>query len=63
MQAMDRVHVVPEARKRARPVAAYSRAWLLDAEAFHDDFDDLYAEIDTAEGLARMRWLATQTWR
>lgn len=63
MQAMDRVQVVPEARKRARTVAHYSRAWLLDPVDFHDSFDDLYAEIDTAEGLTRMRWLATQTWR
>ena len=60
---MDRVHVVPEARKRAGAVASYSRAWLLDPVSFHEDFDDLYAEIDTAEGLARMRWQATQTWR
>jgi len=63
MQAMDRVNVVPEARKRARTDASYSRAWLLDPVAFHDRFDELYTEIDTAEGLARMRWLATQTWR
>jgi hypothetical protein len=63
MQAMDRVHVVPEARKRTGAVTTYSRAWLLDPLSFHEDFDDLYAEIDTAEGLARMRWLATQTWR
>jgi len=63
MQAMDRVHVVPEARKRARVATTYSRAWLLDPVAFHDQFDELYQDIETAEGLARMRWLATQTWR
>ena len=42
---------------------ATSRAWVLDAAAFHDEFDELYSGIDTSEGLTRMRWLATQTWR
>ena len=36
---------------------------MLDAVAFHDEFDELYGGIDTSEGLTRMRWLATQTWR
>jgi hypothetical protein len=63
MQAMDRVQVVPEARKQTRPEARDSRAWLLDPVEFHSDFDQMYAEIDTAEGLTRMRWRATQTWR
>ena len=63
MQAMDRVQVVAEARKQSRSVPRASRAWLLDPAEFHREFDALYEEIDTAEGLARMRWLATQTWR
>ena len=68
MEAMDRVHVVHESRKtttdEARlPTASYSRAWVLDAVAFHEEFDELYGGIDTSEGLTRLRWLATQTWR
>jgi hypothetical protein len=68
MEAMDRVHVVHESRKSTiddatHPVASYSRAWVLDPVAFHEEFDELYGGIDTSEGLTRMRWLATQTWR
>jgi hypothetical protein len=68
MEAMDRVQVVHESRKSAVEVATHampatSRAWVLDAAAFHDEFDSLYSGIDTSEGLTRMRWLATQTWR
>jgi len=68
MEAMDRVHVVHESRKTTTdedrlPTATISRAWVLDTVAFHQEFDDLYDGIDTSEGLARMRWLATQTWR
>jgi hypothetical protein len=68
MEAMDRVHVVHESRKAAgdearHPAGSYSRAWVLDTVAFHDEFDELYGGIETAEGLTRMRWLATQTWR
>lgn len=63
MEAMDRVHVLTEAPRAPRPLTSYSRAWVLDPEPFHHEFDGLYAAIDTAEGLTRMRWLATQTWR
>jgi hypothetical protein len=68
MEAMDRVHVVPESHKvdaedAAPATASASRAWVLDAAAFHHEFDELYGGIDTSEGLTRMRWLATQTWR
>ena len=68
MEAMDRVHVVHESRKsepdgQRDPAASYSRAWVLDAVAFHAEFDELYRGIETSEGLTRMRWLATQTWR
>ena len=63
MEAMDRVHVVTDVRPPARPAVSYSRAWVLEPSAFHDEFDTLYSSIDTAEGLTRMRWLATQTWR
>jgi len=68
MEAMDRVHVVHESRKSTpaemrEPQTSFSRAWVLDPVAFHAEFDELYSGIDTAEGLTRMRWLATQTWR
>jgi len=63
MEAMDRVHVVTEVRSPARPATSYSRAWVLEPAAFHHEFDALYSSIDTAEGLTRMRWRATQTWR
>lgn len=63
MEAMDRVHVLTEPTRTTRPTTSYSRAWVLDPEPFHHEFDGLYAAIDTAEGLTRMRWLATQTWR
>ena len=63
MEAMERVHVVPESRKGSQTLTSFSRAWLLDPVSFHHDFDVLYDGIDTSEGLARMRWLATQTWR
>jgi len=60
---MERVHVIPDVGAVARPRASSSRAWLLDADTFHRVFDDLYAGVDRAEGLTRMRWLATQVWR
>jgi len=63
MEAMDRVHVIPDASLQARSATSFSRAWVLEPEPFHHEFDALYASIDTAEGLTRMRWLATQTWR
>src|SRR3954447_16039785 len=63
MEAMDRVHVVPDARPGTIPTTSYSRAWLLEPDAFHHEYDALYASIESAEGLTRMRWLATQTWR
>ncbi len=63
MQAMERVHVIPDVGASAGPRPSSSRAWLLDAVAFHASFDELYAGVDRAEGLARMRWLATQVWR
>ena len=63
MQAMERVHVIPDVGTTARPRPSSSRAWLLDPVAFHASFDELYARVDRAEGLARMRWLATQVWR
>jgi hypothetical protein len=62
MEAMDRVHVLTEATRAPRPTS-FSRAWVLDPEPFHQEFDELYAAIETSEGLTRMRWLATQTWR
>jgi hypothetical protein len=63
MEAMDRIHVVTDTHRPARAAASYSRAWVLRPEPFHHEFDTLYSSIDTAEGLTRMRWLATQTWR
>ena len=68
MEAMDRVHVVRDASRsgadgRGAVAIGTSRAWTLDTVAFHAEFDELYGEIDTAEGFTRMRWLATQTWR
>jgi hypothetical protein len=63
MQAMERVHVIPDVGTTARPRSSSSRAWLLDPVAFHAVFDELYAGVDRAEGLVRMRWLATQVWR
>lgn len=66
MEAMDRIHVVTDTHQPTRPARSamsYSRAWVLQPEPFHHEFDTLYSSIDTAEGLTRMRWLATQTWR
>lgn len=66
MEAMDRIHVVTDSHQPTRPArsaTSYSRAWVLRPEPFHHEFDTLYSSIDTAEGLTRMRWLATQTWR
>ncbi len=63
MQAMERVHVIPDVGAATRPRASSSRAWLLDPVGFHASFDELYAGVERAEGLARMRWLATQVWR
>jgi hypothetical protein len=63
MQAMERVRVIGDHDHPARAAIALSQAWLLDADAFHDEFEVLYRETDSAEGLARMRWMATQLWR
>jgi len=63
MQATERVRLIPDPAHPARPQTHESRAWLLDADSFHDEFEVLYRETDTAEGLARMRWMATQIWR
>jgi hypothetical protein len=63
MQAMERVHVIPDVGAATRPRASSSKAWLLDPVAFHASFDELYAGVDRSEGVARMRWLATQIWR
>ncbi len=63
MQAVERVHVVGDARDPAPSPANPSRSWLLDADGFHDEFELLYRDVDTAEGLARLRWMATQIWR
>ncbi|HVN50998.1 MAG TPA: hypothetical protein VMT43_06170 [Acidimicrobiales bacterium] len=63
MQASERVRLVVDPDHPARPRVHQSRAWLLDADAFHDEFELLYREADTAEGIARMRWMATQLWR
>ncbi|MEI7591595.1 MAG: hypothetical protein WCK41_00070 [Actinomycetes bacterium] len=63
MEAMDRVHVLTEPNRTFRPTSSYSGAWLLDPEPFHTEFDQLYAGIESSEGLTRLRWAATQTWR
>jgi hypothetical protein len=63
MQAMGRVHVIPDEGVAGRPRPSSSRAWLLDADAFHTEFEDLYTDVDRSEGVTRMRWLATQVWR
>jgi hypothetical protein len=63
MQASERVRLIADPERAARLRAHESRAWLLDADAFHDEFEILYRESDTAEGIARMRWMATQLWR
>jgi len=63
MQASERVRLITETDHPARPRVHESRAWLLDADTFHDDFELLYREADSAEGIARMRWMATQLWR
>ena len=60
---MERVHVIPDVGAAGRPRPSSSRAWLLDPVGFHSAFDELYAAVDRAEGLARMRWRATQIWR
>jgi hypothetical protein len=63
MQAMGRVRLIADPGPSAARTPRVSRAWLLDADAFHDQIEPLYADLDTAEGLARLRWLATQVWR
>jgi hypothetical protein len=63
MQAVERVHVIADPRSSEPSPASLSRSWLLDADGFHDEFEVLYRDRDTAEGLARMRWMATQIWR
>ncbi len=63
MQAMERVHVIRDPARVGRARASSNRAWLLEPETFHHDFDELYRETATSEGLVRMRWLATQIWR
>jgi hypothetical protein len=40
-----------------------SRAWMLDAEAFHREFDELFDERDTPEGVAEIRARAAHVWR
>jgi hypothetical protein len=63
MHAMERVHLIRESSRAGRARDSQNRAWLLEPETFHREFDDLYAETSTSEGLVRMRWLATQIWR
>jgi hypothetical protein len=63
MQASERVRLIADADPSGRPRVHESRAWLLDADTFHDEFEILYRDSDTAEGMARMRWMATQLWR
>jgi len=60
---MGRVQLIPDAIVAPRARTSSSRAWLLDPVAFHDMFDELYSGVERAEGMTRMRWLATQVWR
>jgi hypothetical protein len=63
MQAMGRVRLISDPPPTAARAPRTSRAWWLDADAFHDQFELAYREIDSAEGLARLQWMATQVWR
>jgi hypothetical protein len=63
MQAMGRVRVIADPPPTSPSRSSTGRAWLLDADAFHDEFEILFRDAETSEGLARMRWMATQQWR
>jgi hypothetical protein len=63
MEAMERVRVIGDHDHPSRMSITLSQAWLLDADSFHDEFEVLYREADTSEGIARLRWMATQLWR
>lgn len=60
---MERVHVIADPAEGEAEAATFSRAWLFDPESFHREFDELFEQVDHAEGLARLRWMATQIWR
>lgn len=53
-QAPSHLHAVPDHR---------AAAWVLDAEALHAEFDDLFAAIDGPTGLEPLRERAAAIWR